>query len=242
MYVSERKGGHIMTAEKRMGTRDHLTGVGDYQAFEHAFAEELGKGGNMSLAMVDIDRFKRVNDENGHEAGDDVLRKVARHLADGVSDKGSVFRYSGDQFAVVLPGTEKEYAFLLMERVRESFNTEHTVDNGKGGVKVDLSISVGIASRPDDGNDSKDIIRKAEGALHRAKTGGRGRICLSREEKMVTKTSHYAQGQLERLTALAAKEGVGEAVLLREGLDDLFKKYKEVRHEPEPLRRHGEVI
>ena len=62
-------------------------------------------------------------------------------------------------------------------------------------------------------------------ALHRAKTTGRNKVSLAREERMITKTSHYTQGQLERLSELATREGVGEAVLLREALDDLLRKY-----------------
>ena len=82
-----------------------------------------------------------------------------------------------------------------------------------------------MASYPGDGTGDLDILRKAADAVHRAKAGGRNRVCLAREEKMVTKTSHYTQGQLQRLAKLAAAEGVGEAVLLREALDDLLAKH-----------------
>jgi hypothetical protein len=68
-------------------------------------------------------------------------------------------------------------------------------------------------------------MRKASEALYRAKVGGRNKVCLAREERMVTKTSHYAQGQLYGLSRLAKRKGVGEAVLLREALDDLLRKY-----------------
>jgi hypothetical protein len=69
------------------------------------------------------------------------------------------------------------------------------------------------------------VLRKAEDAMFRAKTVGRNKVCLAREERMVAKLSHYTQGQLNRLSQLAKKEGVGEAVLLREALDDLLRKY-----------------
>jgi len=69
------------------------------------------------------------------------------------------------------------------------------------------------------------VFRKASEALYRAKTGGRNRVCLAREERMVTKTSYYTQGQLAGLSRLAKREGLNEAVMLREALDDLLRKY-----------------
>ena len=87
------------------------------------------------------------------------------------------------------------------------------------------TISVGIASAPDDGASYLDLVRKAEGAMVRAKTGDANRVCLAREEKMITKTSHYTAEQLKRLTKVSKRESVGEAVLLREALDALLKKY-----------------
>lgn len=92
-----------------------------------------------------------------------------------------------------------------------------------------MGLSIGVASCPEDGSRGDDVVRRAEEALHRAKTGGRNKVCLSRQEKMVTKTSHYTQRQLERLAQLAKQEGVGEAALLREALDDLLRRYDVIR-------------
>jgi predicted signal transduction protein with EAL and GGDEF domain len=116
------------------------------------------------------------------------------------------------------PGTEKEEAFLMMEQLRKSYPVA-THD----GVKQ--TVTIGIASAPEDGARAAELISKADGALYRAKVNGRDRICLAREEKMVTKTSHYTVDQLQRLTKLSKREGVGEAVLLREALNALLKKY-----------------
>jgi hypothetical protein len=78
---------------------------------------------------------------------------------------------------------------------------------------------------PDDGDAPQGLQRKLLAAIYRAKVAGGGKACLAREEKMVTKTSHYDQGQLEGLARLAKRQGQGEAVLLREALDDLLMKY-----------------
>ena len=82
-----------------------------------------------------------------------------------------------------------------------------------------------MASFPDDGDDPAILIRKCSEALYRAKVRGRNQVALAREEKMVTKTTHYTQGQLEGLSRLAKREELNEATLLREALDDLLRKY-----------------
>jgi diguanylate cyclase (GGDEF)-like protein len=171
--------------------------------------------------MVDIDRFMSVNELYGRDIGDDVIRAAADHLRASLPEGAGVYRYAGDEFAVLLADTEKERAFLLLERLRESFGAERHIHN----TTLTVELSAGISCCPEDGNRPAEIIRRAEGALFRAKTGGRSRVCLSREDKLVTKTSHYTYEQLQRLTALSKKEGMGEAVLLREALDDLLKKY-----------------
>ena len=100
-----------------------------------------------------------------------------------------------------------------------------------GEVETNVTITGGIASYPIDGTQENEILRKADQALYRAKITGRNTIRLAYEEKMAPKTSHYTLTQLERLSNLAHKEGVGEAVLLREALDDLLIKYEVTRIE-----------
>jgi diguanylate cyclase (GGDEF)-like protein len=215
------------TAE--VGKLDELTGLGLYEACAEALAQQtaaaLETGGCVSACLVDVDMFAEINERYGSAVGDEVLRQVARTLRDAIGEQGTAFRYAGDEFMAVLPGMEKERAFLTMEAVRGAFSGTHALEAEGSEVEVPLSLSIGVACCPDDGRDWQDVARKAIDAMVRAKAGGRDRACLAREERMVTKTSHYTQGQLERLAALAAKEGVGEAVLLREALDDLLRKY-----------------
>lgn len=205
---------------------DPLTGLPTKAEFENALgsAMEGGTGtGPLSVAIFDVDHFKAVNDKQGHEAGDRVLEHIVKHLASLLSgDRVSMYRIGGDEFAIILRGTEKEEAFLRLEEARKGVPETAALSD----IDPRPTISVGVATAPEDGATRQELMRKADDALFRAKSAGRNRVALAREEKKIPKTSHYTQGQLERLGALAAREAVGEAELLREALDDLLKKYK----------------
>ncbi len=217
-----------MSAARAKG-RDGLTGLDGYDACVEAMRTAivgLPADGAVSACLVDVDGFAAINERHGEAAGDAVLKAVAGHLAQGIGGRGFVFRYAGDEFMAVLPGVEKEEAFLALKELRGAFDREHELEGKGGPVQVALTLSVGVAAAPDDGHAWQDLARRAGDAVHRAKASGRNKVCLAREERMVTKTSHYTQGQLDRLAELAGKEGLGEAVLLREALDDLLRKHK----------------
>lgn len=199
-----------------------------HQAFMDQLAAAMdteGSDGVVSVGLFDIDWFGKTNDDHGRDVGDSVIRELSSHLAAAVKGRGSVHRYGGDAFAVLLPGVEKEEAFLLLESARATFAEPRVVEAGARSVELGVGVSAGLASSPDDSADPPILMRKASEALYRAKVGGRNKVCLAREERMVTKTSHYAQGQLHGLSRLAKRKGVGEAVMLREALDDLLRKY-----------------
>ena len=201
-------------------SRDELTGTYKYEAFLKAFEEAIPKaeeGASISLVVVDVDNIRRINEEHGSRVGDEVLRLLAKNLEEAASGRGAVFRHRLDEFIVLLPNTEREEAFLAFERTRARLEKEQSFETGGEKATLSVPFSAGVSSYPDDGSRSDDVLRKASEALHRAKTGGRNRICLSKQEKMVTKTSHDTRRQLEALAELAKREGVGEAVLLREG-------------------------
>lgn len=210
---------------ENLGLTDRLTGLKNYECFTSEFEEmisaSIDRNEDLTLAMIDIDRFMSINDEYGHAVGDEVIIQVSQHISRNVPENAEIYRYSGDEFAVLLQDTEKEKVFLMMEKLRDSFS----FDNKEGEKQITVTLSIGISSSPEDGSRIAEIVRKAEGALFRAKKSGRNKVCLSREEKMITKTSHYTFEQLQRLSELAKKEGMGEAILLREALDDLLKKY-----------------
>jgi len=221
---------------------DTLTGAlsrsASLQALEEAVTRTRQANENLSVFVLDIDRFKQINDEYGHRAGDEVLKRLG-HILD-TNFKGSLDapgagipgRLGGDEFVVILPGQRADSAFILAEEVRRLIeDSELIVSLGSPGrddstFSLRFNISGGIASFPGDAGEAVDLMRKAEEALYRSKKIGRNRISLPASGQMVTKTSYFTQVQLERLSELAHKLDKTEAFLLREALDDLLFKYQ----------------
>lgn len=187
-------------------------------AFERDVSELLERDRDIVLATIDMDSFMSVNEEYGHDVGDRVLIEAGQYFRSSISANAKLYRCGGDQFAVVYSdGEQKEDVFLEMETMRRGYAVKTP-----GGI---TTISIGISASPEDGAEYLELMRMAEGALYRAKKAGHNRVCLAREEKMVTKTSHYSEQQLRRLTKVSKREGIGEAILLREALDMVLKKY-----------------
>jgi diguanylate cyclase (GGDEF)-like protein len=208
---------------------DPLTGLYTRKAFLQRLSAVLEKARPaetpLSLAYFDIDHFLAVNHTLGHASGDAVLRRIADLSRQIAGEQAILGRYGGDEIALLLPGVEREAAFLTLERIRAAVDQETTFGEQGKTFSAHVTISAGIASHPLDGRSEYELIRKADQALYRAKLGSRNTIRLAQEEKMVPKTSHYTQTQLERLSRLAQAQGVGEAELLREAMDDLLIKY-----------------
>lgn len=196
-----------------------------FERFEAAFTAAQRLDAPLSMALFDMDLFGQLNEQFGRDGGDAIIDWFGKSLGNALDDKAEIVRYGGDAFAAILGGVEKEEGFLLAESARRALEGDHIVYAGDQSVKFPLTVSAGLASFPDDGTSCVDVVRRANEALYRAKAGGRNKVCLAREERMVTKTSHYTQGQLAGLARLAKRMGVGEAVLLREALDDVLRKY-----------------
>ena len=213
-----------------MPATDELTGTLTHDAiienFEAVCQESESIRSPLAVISLDIDDFAAINRQYGHVVGDEVLRLVAASLEKNFLDLGAVGRYSGDQFAVVLPTARAETAFVLAEEVRKVIeDSPLLLQIAEQTVRLAVRISAGVAEYPADGANWIDLFRKADEALYRAKSQGRNRVCLPVSTQMVTKTSHFTQIQLEKLSELAKKVGKSEASLLREGLDDLLSKY-----------------
>ncbi len=159
--------------------QDPLTGIANRRAldqfFQRAFAQAKKAGSYLSFAMLDVDDFKRVNDRHGHQIGDLVLKELAGVLHNNVRTKDFVARYGGEEFSIVLPGLSAEHALDVLERLRVSLATTPFAGSELTH-PLSLTISVGIATFPGDGNTPPALIQMADTALYRAKR--RGKNCV----------------------------------------------------------------
>ena len=188
------------------------------------FEEKLEEmAGQLSVALIDIDHFKEVNDEFGHAAGDQVLRSLETVLTGSLPKEALVGRLGGDEYAAALPDMPAENALILLEEVRTHFSNRRPA----ASVPRKVHLSVGIASRPPHAETANDLLRAATEALYRAKREGKSRVAIYVESKMTLKSNYYSKASLERLSKLSNALDRTEASLLREALDDLFVKYKE---------------
>ncbi|MET0241032.1 MAG: GGDEF domain-containing protein [Sphingobium sp.] len=154
---------------------DALTGVlnrGQFETMAHDnVAAAIAQGRSVSLAMVDVDYFKQVNDRHGHVAGDDVLRRVAQALRDCVRANDHVFRYGGEEFAVMSEGMTHSAALAHAERLRAAVPAAFL-----GSSTIAPTVSIGVATAPRDGSELTELVRCADGHLYRAKQLGRNRV------------------------------------------------------------------
>lgn len=161
----------------RMATIDNLTGIANQRAFYSAFALMLHRarrqGHRLTLLLCDVDHFKRINDSFGHPFGDQVLKNVARLLEKSVRVVDLAARYGGEEFAVLLETTDSPGGRHTGERIRraiEALELRHGLDT------VRLSVSLGMATFPEDGTEIEILYGHADQALYRAKRGGRNRL------------------------------------------------------------------
>lgn len=176
---------------------------------------------NLSLAVIDIDYFKKVNEHYGRDIGDAVLRSLETTLSTNLPKYAHVGRIGGDEYAVLLPTEDADTAYIIMEEIRQHFGSHRVHD----AVPHTLSLSIGIANEPQHASTFIPLIRAAEQALFRAKEAGRGRSAIYHPPTMLGKHNHYQQSSLKQLSALSKTLNRTEAGLLREALEDLLCKY-----------------
>ena len=179
----------VVEAAYTMAYRDELTGLPARRSLNELF---LKLSGRYSVAMLDIDFFKKFNDTYGHDVGDQVLKMVASRIS-RVRGGGSSFRYGGEEFTVVFPGKAKDETIEYLEELRKSVegasffvrDTKRARKKGKkgrssgarkSGRKVGVTVSIGVASRDTRRMGPEEVVKAADKALYRAK--GKGRNCL----------------------------------------------------------------
>jgi two-component system cell cycle response regulator len=166
-------------ASIEMAITDGLTGLFNRRYMEThltSLAEQAAaRGKPMTVMMIDIDYFKSINDGHGHDAGDDVLREFALRIRKSIRNIDLACRYGGEEFVIVMPETDIAVATMVAERIRRRIATE-PFPIQHGAVKLDVTISIGIATLGASGDDAAAMLKRADTALYRAKRDGRNRV------------------------------------------------------------------
>ncbi|HET6180037.1 MAG TPA: sensor domain-containing diguanylate cyclase [Candidatus Sulfotelmatobacter sp.] len=169
---------HYVERIRQLSYLDGLTGIFNRRFFELRIMEEIERarrcGTGMAVVMVDIDQFKKLNDEFGHLLGDEVLRQVSSLFHQQLRKIDVVCRYGGEEFAILLTQTNAQHALGVAEKLRR------LVEGWQfSGVPRTVTLSAGVAAFPDQGTTRDELIRAADTGLYAAKQGGRNRVCVT---------------------------------------------------------------
>jgi diguanylate cyclase (GGDEF)-like protein len=179
VYALKHRNDQLVARLRAAVRRDPLTGIANRKAFDERLAHELAvtrRGGHpTAVVLLDIDRFKQINDRHGHVCGDDVLRTVAEVTVRSVRETDLVARLGGDEFAAILPGASTEQAYQAGERVRLAVLDAQSAAQGA----IRFTISVGVADSDDAGEVPDSLVSSADHALYSAKRNGRNRTARS---------------------------------------------------------------
>lgn len=178
---------------------DALTGIGSRKLLEDRLQAEDARAKRykrpFSVAIIDLDNFKTINDVLGHATGDDALRKLAACMKNQKRTPDILGRYGGDEFVILMPETKAEDAIILLERIRMEVEKITVAEN------ISMTISCGIAqSIPDNKDASSEIIRRADLALYEAKNAGRN--CVRLWDKTMSKTQNIGDIEIEKIKRL----------------------------------------
>jgi diguanylate cyclase (GGDEF)-like protein len=164
---------------RTQAVRDALTGCQNRRGFDEILAIEFARsrryGRTLSLVLIDIDHFKQINDEFGHDAGDQVLRRLGRLLLGSFRTTDTACRQGGEEFALIFPETPKVESARLAERLRSTIEAMPV----EAGLPTSFTASFGVAAYPDDARTIEELVRVADRALYRAKAEGRNRVAVA---------------------------------------------------------------
>lgn len=173
---------HYVERVKQLAYLDGLTGIFNRRFFELRIMEEIERarryGTGMAVIMVDIDQFKRLNDEFGHLLGDEVLRQVSSVFHQQLRKIDVVCRYGGEEFGILLSQTSADHAISVAEKLR------NTVEQWQfPGVPRTVTVSAGVAAFPDHGTTRDELVRAADTGLYAAKQAGRNHVCAGSQAR-----------------------------------------------------------
>jgi len=175
-------------ALERRAMTDPLTGLYNRAYLADRFLVELRRARNygfpMSVALFDIDRFKRINDRYGHPAGDVVLRKIGFFLRERTRSTDAVVRYGGEEFAVLMATADNDVAFEQADRIRAELEKTPFVVPGQAE-PIEVTMSGGVATYPQDGQTISELIAVADAGLYHAKESGRNKVSGSRPVELL---------------------------------------------------------
>lgn len=164
----------------QQATRDPLTGLSNRNHFQNEFRKFISIAARynrpISIIMLDIDFFKKINDTYGHDVGDSVLKEVAKIIMHHVRNHDVAARFGGEEFVMLLPETAISGAVVVAERIRVALENKDFVPMG---CHHRVTISIGIGEYPSSGLEGDEIIKRADEALYQAKSGGRNRVCAA---------------------------------------------------------------
>lgn len=170
---------------KELSITDELTGLYNRRYFNERFDREVQRAKRYSrpltILMIDIDHFKNFNDVNGHLMGDEILRRVANCLESNIRKADIIARYGGEEFVIILPEIDKSHALQVAEKLRKTIETRH-FPKEENQPNKNLTISIGLASYPDDSEVARELVDFADRALYRAKAEGRNRVVAFHSE------------------------------------------------------------
>ncbi|HAY15062.1 MAG TPA: hypothetical protein DCY02_11410 [Armatimonadetes bacterium] len=170
---------HLFEASERLARHDPLTGIANHRAMQDFLAKltENRNKSSVGVLMIDVDHFRKFNEEEGHDAGDEVLRLVARTLRDQVRSHDLAARYGGEEFTVILPDLDQKRTEETAERLREAISKLQYVN--AAGQTRQVTASFGVANYPENGNTPSLVLKAADVALYEAKRNGRNCVATA---------------------------------------------------------------
>lgn len=162
--------------------RDPLTGCFNRNYFNEFYLEQVRLynrfGHDFAVAMLDIDYFKTVNDEYGHDIGDMVLKEVVQHIRSIIRSSDILARFGGEEFVLLFPGLTLKEAEIVVKKIRSSIDIRDDFSSGH------ITVSIGVANISSEENITIDVLKEADKYLYKAKETGRNRVCIRHQDEV----------------------------------------------------------